>query len=108
MRRVEGAHSKLKKLLSDSKGDLVIAWTAMNKLIIMQHDKIKESFQLSIFVTEHSLNDPFYKHLRGFVSRAALHIIVKEKTQIGRIGLVVSTVSVYLGEPMDYHVLVSS
>ncbi|XP_057425702.1 uncharacterized protein LOC130719076 [Lotus japonicus] len=85
--RVEGAHSKLKKLLSDSKGDLVIAWTAMNKLIIMQHDKIKESFQLSIFITEHSVNDPFYKHLRGFVSRAALHIIVKEKTQIGRIGV---------------------
>ncbi|XP_057432505.1 uncharacterized protein LOC130725276 [Lotus japonicus] len=82
--RVEGAHSKLKKLLSDSLGDLVKAWTAVNKLLIMQHDKIKESYQLSIFVTEHTLNDVFYKDLRGFVSRAALHMIARERKQIGR------------------------
>ncbi|XP_057443916.1 uncharacterized protein LOC130736078 [Lotus japonicus] len=79
---VEGAHSKLKKLLSDSLGDLVKAWTAVNKLLIMQHDKIKESYQLSIFVTEHTLNDVFYKDLRGFVSRAALHMIARERKQI--------------------------
>ncbi|XP_057429902.1 uncharacterized protein LOC130723010 [Lotus japonicus] len=79
---VEGAHSKLKKLLSDNKGDLVTAWTAVNKLLIMQHDKIKESYQLSNFVTEHTLNDVFYKDLRGFVSRAALHMIARERKQI--------------------------
>ncbi|XP_057456116.1 uncharacterized protein LOC130747258 [Lotus japonicus] len=82
---VEGAHSKLKKILSDSKGDLVTTWTAINKLLIMQHDKIKESYQLTVFVTEHTLNDVFYKHLRGFVSRAALHMIVRERKRIGKI-----------------------
>ncbi|XP_057438101.1 uncharacterized protein LOC130730174 [Lotus japonicus] len=62
--RVEGAHSKLKKFL------------------IMQHDKIKESYQLIIFVTEHTHKDVFYKDLRGFVSRAALHMIARERKQI--------------------------
>ncbi|KAH1221608.1 hypothetical protein GmHk_12G034979 [Glycine max] len=63
--RVEGAHSRLKRLLYDSMGDLCICWDAMNNM-------------KSINVVDHRFNTPFYKRLRGFVSTQAQSLIFDE------------------------------
>lgn len=52
--RADGAHAKLKMMLKNNKGDLVASWDAMNNLTILQHDKIKASFQQSFLIVEHS------------------------------------------------------
>ncbi|KAJ1391177.1 MULE transposase domain [Sesbania bispinosa] len=42
--RVESAHSRLKNMLQDCRGDLCNCWDAMNNMITLQHTKIKASF----------------------------------------------------------------
>lgn len=51
--RVEFAHGRLKTLVWDNMGDLCSCWDAMNNMIILQHTKIKASFERSINVVEH-------------------------------------------------------
>ncbi|KAJ1439532.1 PKS-NRPS hybrid synthetase [Sesbania bispinosa] len=85
--RVESAHSRLKNLLQDSRGDLCNCWDAMNNMITLQHTEIKASFQRSIMVVEHRFNNPLYNELRGLVSRNALALIDDEKQRINYVGI---------------------
>ncbi|KAJ1424222.1 Protein FAR1-RELATED SEQUENCE 6 [Sesbania bispinosa] len=89
--RVESAHSRLKNMLQDSRGDLCNCWDAMNNMITLQHTKIKASFQRSIMVLEHHFNNPLYNELRGLVSRNALALIDVEKQRINYVGIDIST-----------------
>ncbi|KAJ1412039.1 OTU domain [Sesbania bispinosa] len=84
--RVESAHSRLKNMLQDCRGDLCNCWDAMNNMITLQHTEIKGSFQRSIMVVEHRFNKPLYNELRGLVSRNALALI-DEKQHINYVGI---------------------
>ncbi|KAJ1403443.1 PKS-NRPS hybrid synthetase [Sesbania bispinosa] len=85
--RVESAHSRLKNMLQDSRGDLCNCWDAMNNMIKLQHTEIKASFQRSIMVVEHRFNNSLYNELRGLVSRNALALIDAEKQRINYVGI---------------------
>lgn len=43
--RVKGTHARLKKLLPQNMGDFCNCWDAMPNVIVLQHTKIKVSFQ---------------------------------------------------------------
>ncbi|KAH1260816.1 hypothetical protein GmHk_02G003839 [Glycine max] len=68
---VEFAHSSLKKLLQNSLGDLCSVWDAMNNMIMLQHTKIKASFETSTHVVGHVFKKTLYRRLLGMVSRYA-------------------------------------
>ncbi|XP_052730471.1 uncharacterized protein LOC108324622 [Vigna angularis] len=84
---VEFAHWSLKKVLGNSMGDLCSCWDNIHNVVILQHNKIKASFERSLLLT----NDPFkgyiYKKLIGHVSRYALDLIAKELERVQQIGL---------------------
>ena len=49
--RVQVAHWSLKRILQNSMGDLCFYWDSINKMIILQHNVIKASFQESLHVS---------------------------------------------------------
>jgi len=67
-------------------GDLCTCWDAVNKVIILQHNEIKASFELSLHVVSHTLNVTLYKYLIGYVSKYALVHIVEEFLKVQSTG----------------------
>ncbi|XP_057418445.1 protein FAR1-RELATED SEQUENCE 6-like [Lotus japonicus] len=84
--RVEGAHTKLKVCIKDSKSDMCAAWAAIHRCTLLQHTRINAAFQASIFIREHTFKEKLYDNMRGVVSRYALMLITKEKARVGKCG----------------------
>ncbi|XP_068492246.1 uncharacterized protein [Phaseolus vulgaris] len=84
--RVESAHWSLKQILQNSMGDLCSCWDAIKHVIILQHNEIKASFEMSLHVIGHTFNVHLYKMLVGFVSKHALILIAEEFDQVHDVG----------------------
>ncbi|XP_068501365.1 protein FAR1-RELATED SEQUENCE 6-like [Phaseolus vulgaris] len=84
--RVESAHWSLKRVLQNSMGDLCFCWDSINKMIILQHNAIKDSFQKSLHVVGHRFKVTAYKKLLGFVSKYALNLISEELDRVKSVG----------------------
>jgi len=84
--RVEQAHGNLKRILQTNMGDLCTCWDAINNLLVLQHNQIKASFDMSLNVATHSYNIPLYKGLLGLVSKYALVHIAEEFNKVNFIG----------------------
>ncbi|KAL5184712.1 hypothetical protein HKD37_17G048373 [Glycine soja] len=86
MTNVESAHWALKRLLQNSLGDLCSVWDAMNNMIMLQHTKIKASFETSTHVVGHVFKVTLYKRLLGMVSRYVVNQIVVEYKRVYYVG----------------------
>ncbi|XP_068486516.1 protein FAR-RED IMPAIRED RESPONSE 1-like [Phaseolus vulgaris] len=86
-KRTEAAHWSLKRIIEMSMGDLCFCWDSINKMIILQHNAIKSSFEKSLHVVSHVFNVTRYKKLVGFVSKYALQYIVEESDRVEYVGL---------------------
>ncbi|XP_052732410.1 uncharacterized protein LOC128196213 [Vigna angularis] len=79
---VESSHWSLKKVLGNSMGDLCSCWDSIHNVVILQHNKIKASFERSLLLT----SDPFkgyrYRKLIRRVSRYALDLIAEELERV--------------------------
>ncbi|XP_068486332.1 uncharacterized protein [Phaseolus vulgaris] len=67
-------------------GDLCFCWDSINKMIILQHNAIKDSFQKSLHVVGHRFKVTAYKKLLGFVSKYALNLILEELDRVKSMG----------------------
>ena len=67
-------------------GDLCTCWDAINNLLVLQHNQIKTSFEMSLNVATHSYNIPLYKGLLGLISKYALVHIAKEFNKVNFVG----------------------
>ncbi|XP_068475180.1 uncharacterized protein [Phaseolus vulgaris] len=67
-------------------GDLCFCWDSINKMIILQHNAIKASFQKSLHVVGHRFKVIAYKKLLGFVSKYALNLISEELDRVKSVG----------------------
>ncbi|XP_052734040.1 uncharacterized protein LOC128196599 [Vigna angularis] len=85
--RAESAHWSLKKVLGNSMGDLCSCWDNIHNVIILQHNKIKASFESSLLLTSDHFKGCRYRELIGRVSRYALDLIAKELKIVQQIGL---------------------
>jgi len=81
--RVEATHWSLKRILETSMGDLCFFWDSMNKMIMLQHNAIKSSFEKSLNVVSHVFNVTRYKKLVGFVLKYDLQYIAEESDRFG-------------------------
>ncbi|XP_068487177.1 uncharacterized protein [Phaseolus vulgaris] len=84
--RVESAHWSLKRILQNSMGDLCSCWDAIKHVIILQHNEIKASFQMSLHVIGHTFNVQLYKMLVGSISKHALILIAEEFDRVNDVG----------------------
>jgi len=84
--RVEEAHWSLKRILQNSLRDLCFYWDSINKMIILQHNAMKASFQKSLHVVGHQFKVTTYKKLLYFVSKYALNLIVEELDRVKYVG----------------------
>ncbi|XP_068471557.1 uncharacterized protein [Phaseolus vulgaris] len=84
--RVEAAHWSLKRVLQNLMGDLCFCWDSINKMIILQHNAIKASFQKSLHVVGHRFKVTAYKKLLGFMSKYALNLISEELDRVKSVG----------------------
>ncbi|XP_052732451.1 PKS-NRPS hybrid synthetase cheA-like [Vigna angularis] len=85
--RTESAHWSLKKVLGNSMGDLCSCWDSIHNVIILQHNKIKASFESSVLLRSDYFKGYIYRELIGRVSRYALDLIAKELKIVQQIGL---------------------
>ncbi|XP_052723733.1 uncharacterized protein LOC128193696 [Vigna angularis] len=85
--RAESAHWSLKKVLGNSMGDLCSCWDNIHNVIILQHNKIKASFESSLLLRSDYFKGYIYRELIGRVSRYALDLIAKELKIVQQIGL---------------------
>ncbi|XP_017406409.1 uncharacterized protein LOC108319697 [Vigna angularis] len=85
--RAESAHWSLKKVLGNSMGDLCSCWDNIHNVIILQHNKIKASFESSLLLTSDHFKGYRYRELIRRVSRYALDLIAKELKIVQQIGL---------------------
>ncbi|XP_052734054.1 uncharacterized protein LOC128196611 [Vigna angularis] len=76
--RAKSAHWSLKKVLGNSMGDLCSCWDNIHNVVILQHNKIKASFESSLLLTSDHSRGYRYRKLIGHVSRYALDLIAKE------------------------------
>ena len=53
---VEQAHGNVKRILQTSMGDLCICWDAINNFLVLQHNEIKASFEMSLYIFTHTFN----------------------------------------------------
>jgi len=67
-------------------GDLCTCWDAINNVLILQHNKIKVSFEMILYVVGHNFNITLYKHLVGVVSKYALAQIAEEVQRVKHVG----------------------
>ncbi|XP_052727423.1 PKS-NRPS hybrid synthetase cheA-like [Vigna angularis] len=85
--RVESAHWNLKRLLGSTIGDLCSCWDAMHNVIVLQHNKIKASFEKSLNAISDAYKGLIYRRLVGRVSRYALGLIADEIERVNKIGM---------------------
>ncbi|XP_047147469.1 uncharacterized protein LOC124819909 [Vigna umbellata] len=83
----ESAHWSLNNVLDNSMGDLCSWWDNIHNVIILQHNKIKASFESSLLLTSDHFKGYRYTELIGRVSRYALDLIAKELKIVQQIGL---------------------
>jgi len=77
--RVESAHGKLKKYLSNSVGDLATSLGVIDKMLTIQLSEIQTTFGKSRTIIEHIYKGNFlYYELKGCVSRAVMSFIYEE------------------------------
>ncbi|XP_052725869.1 uncharacterized protein LOC108336744 [Vigna angularis] len=88
--RAESAHWSLKKVLGNNIGDLCSCWDNIHNIIILQHNKIKASFESSVLLTSDHFKGYRYREFIGRVSRYALDLIAKELKIVQQIGEVMS------------------
>ncbi|KAL5170429.1 PKS-NRPS hybrid synthetase [Glycine soja] len=86
LKKVESAHSSLKRLLQNSIRDLCSVWDAMNNMITLQHTEIKASFETSTHVVGHVFKKTLYRRLLGMVSRYALNQVAAELERVDYVG----------------------
>ena len=67
-------------------GDLCSCWDAIKHVIILQHNEIKASFQMSLHVIGHTFNVQLYKMLVGFIYKHVLILIAEEFDRINDVG----------------------
>ena len=67
-------------------GDLCFCWDSINRMIILQHNAIKASFQKSLHVAGHRFKVTAYKKLISFVSKYALNLISEEVDRVKSVG----------------------
>ncbi|XP_068475207.1 uncharacterized protein [Phaseolus vulgaris] len=84
--RVEAAHWSLKRVLHNLMGDLCFCLDSINKMIILQHNAIKASFQKSLHVVGHRFKVTTYKKLLGFVCKYDLNLISEEVDRVKSVG----------------------
>jgi len=84
--RVESAHWSLKKVLGSSMRDLCSCWDGIHNVIILQHNKIKTSFERSLNLMSDSYKALSYRRLVGYVSRFALELLAPELERVKKIG----------------------
>jgi len=84
--RIEQAHGNLKRILQTSMGDLCTCWDAISNLLVLQHNEIKASFEISLHVLTHSFNKTLYKGLLSMVSKYALVHIAEEFNKVQFVG----------------------
>ncbi|KAL5178715.1 hypothetical protein HKD37_01G000174 [Glycine soja] len=89
--RAESAHWVLKIVIHNSPEDLCSVWDAMNNIMMLQHAKIKASFETSTHVVGHVFKKTLYKRLLGMISRYALNQIVAEFERVHYAGKNLST-----------------
>ena len=70
--RIESTHWALKRLLQNSLGNLCSVWKAMNNMIMLQHTKVKASFETSTHMVGHVFKVTLFKKLLGMILRYAL------------------------------------
>jgi hypothetical protein len=77
--RVESAHNRLKKYLTNSMGDLSTIWQQVHNMLESQHTQIRTSFQTSIIMLEHRFKGKrlWYSLIRNIL-RKALHYLADE------------------------------
>ncbi|XP_052723783.1 uncharacterized protein LOC128193738 [Vigna angularis] len=68
-------------------GDLCSCWDAIHDVVILQHNKIKASFESSMLLTSDLYKGYRYRHVIGRVSRYSLNLIAKEVERVQLIGL---------------------
>ncbi|XP_014511731.1 uncharacterized protein LOC106770434 [Vigna radiata var. radiata] len=68
-------------------GDLCSCWDATHNVIVLQHNKIRASFEKSINLKSDAYKALRYKRLVGRVSRYALELIADEVERVNKIGL---------------------
>jgi len=67
-------------------GDLCTCRDAINNILILQHNEIKASFEMSLHVVGYNFNMTLYKHLVGVVSKYALAQIAEEVQRVKHVG----------------------
>ena len=77
--RVESPHSRLKKYMTSSMGDLSTNWKQVHNMLESQHTQINASFQTSIIMLEHRFKGKrLWSSLIRNISRKGLHYLVDE------------------------------
>ena len=87
---MESSHSRLKKELGTSQGNFETSWTKIHSLLELLHTNIKASFEKSLTVVQHQFKPAEFKELRGFISIAALQMVLTESKHANSIGIDVS------------------
>ena len=67
-------------------GGLCSCWDAIKHVIILQHNEIKASFQMSLQVIGHTFNVQLYKMLVSSISKHALILIAEEFDWVNDVG----------------------
>ena len=67
-------------------GNLCSCWDAIKHVIILQHNEIKASFQMSLHVIGHTFNVQLYKMLVDSISKHALILIAEEFDRVNDVG----------------------
>ncbi|XP_068471092.1 uncharacterized protein [Phaseolus vulgaris] len=71
---------------SNSMGNLCSCLDAIKHVIILQHNEIKASFQMSLHVIGHTFNVQLYKMLVDSISKHALILIAEEFDRVNDVG----------------------
>jgi len=67
-------------------GDLCFYWDSINKMIILQHNAIKASFQKSLHVVRHRFKVTAYNKFLDFVPKYALNLIAEKCDKVKSVG----------------------
>ena len=87
---MKSSHSRLKKDLGTSQGNFETSWTKIHSLLELLHTNINASFEKSLTIVQHQFKPPKFKELRGFISIAALQMVLTESKHVNSIGIDVS------------------
>ena len=85
--RAESAHSRLKKYLNSSMGDMSTNWDVVHDMLESQYTSIHASFQTSMIMLEHRFKDKvLWSNLVRNVSRKVMHLLADEEERTDKCG----------------------